>query len=338
MRRASHRWMRKPVPVSLALLLALLLALVGCRPQPPATASPAAKLFIQPRDGREPILRLLERAQHSVDLTVYLLTDEETISALKRAARRGVQVRVLLEGEPYGGGASNRRAADTLRRAGVKVRFTSRAFRYTHQKSLLIDDRVGVIMTMNLTYSSFTRNREYGVITYDPLAVAEMRTVFEADWEHVAPDLPARPYLVWSPINARATILALIAAARERLDLEEQDLLDREVVDALVRAARRGVQVRLIRPTPRDSEEEEAANVRRLLRAGGQVRYMDSPHVHAKVIVVDGKKALIGSMNLTTTSLDFNRELGIVVDAPSVLEPLLRQMERDWQRGKAAGR
>lgn len=336
--RTTQKRLRKSVGLSLTLLLALVVALVSCRPQPPATAFPAPQLFIQPRDGREPILRLLERAEHSVDLTVYLLTDEETIAALKRTARRGVQVRVLLEGEPYGGGESNRRAANTLRQAGVKVRFTSRAFRYTHQKSLLVDGRVGVIMTMNLTYSSFTRNREYGVITYDPSAVAEMRSVFDADWEHLAPDLPAQPYLVWSPVNARATILALIAAARERLDLEEQDLIDREVVDALVRAARRGVQVRLIRPTPRDSEKDEAANVRRLLRAGARVRYMDSPHVHAKVIVVDGKKALIGSMNLTTTSLDFNRELGIVVDAPTVLEPLLRQIERDWDRGKAARR
>ncbi len=316
------------------LVLGLLLLLAACYPSSPTPAYPVPELFIQPEDGRAPILRLLQGANTSVDLTIYLLTDETVMEALKETARRGVTVRTLIEGEPYGGGKNNRRAAAALRRAGVAVRFSSRAFRYTHQKSFIVDDRVGVIMTMNLTYSAFTRNREYGVITYDPLKVREMRAVFDADWEHVAPDLPARPRLVWSPINARATILELIRGARVQLDLEQQDLLDEEVVDALVRAARRGVKVRLIRPAPREREDRERANVQRLLRAGAQVRYLNSPYVHAKVMVVDRERALIGSMNLTTTSLDFNRELGIVVDAATVVEPLLRQIDEDWRRAK----
>ncbi len=314
------------------LVLGVLLVVVACQPETPQVAYPAPELFIQPRDGRAPLFELLQSAQQEVDLTIYLLTDRDTIRTLKKTARRGVRVRVLIESEPFGGGENNRRVARDLQQSGIEVRFTSRAFRYTHQKSLIIDDRAGVIMTMNLTYSSFTRNREYGVITYNPAHIAEMRTVFEADWQRVPPRLPLSPYLVWSPINARETILALIGAARERLDLEHQDLLDDEVVDALVRAARRGVDVRLIRPTPRDNEEAELRNVRRLGRAGGSVRYLDTPRVHAKVIVVDRRRALIGSMNLTPTSLDFNRELGIVTDAPSVIQPLLRQMDADWQK------
>ncbi len=313
-------------------LVGLALIAVACRPATPTVAYPPPKVFIQPEDGRAPLFNLLRSARGQVDLTIYLLTDRDTIAMLKRTAQRGVRVRVLIEPEPFGGGESNRRAARELQQSGVEVRFTSRAFRYTHQKSLIVDDRAGVIMTMNLTYSSFTRNREYGVITYNPAHIAEMRTVFKADWERVPPDLPTLPTLVWSPINARETILALIGAARERLDLEHQDLLDEEVVEALIRAARRGVEIRLIRPTPRENEDAELANVRRLRRAGARVRYMDSPRVHAKVIVVDRKKALIGSMNLTPTSLDFNRELGIVVSAPSALTPLLRQIDADWEK------
>ena len=317
------------------LIWALLTLLAACLPVSPTPAFPPPRLFIQPTAGRGPILHLLQDAHAEIDLTIYLLTDETIIEALKHAAQRGVHVRVLIEGEPYGGGKSNRRAATLLRRAGVAVRFTSRAFRYTHEKSLIVDDRVGVIMTMNFTHSSFTRNREYGVITYDPLKVQEMRTVFDADWDHVAPNLPARPRLVWSPINARETILALIDGAHTRLNLEQSDLLDEEVVAALVNAARRGVKVRLIRPTPRENEDRERANVQRLLRAGAQVRYLDSPYVHAKVIVMDRERALIGSMNLTTTSLDFNRELGIVVDDLTVVKAVLRQIDEDWRRGRS---
>ncbi len=321
-----------------ALLLSLLLVLIliacqstpGAAPPTPPGAAP--RLFIQPDDSRAPLLQLLQGATHRVDLTIYLLTDETIVQALEDAAARGVQVRVLMEGEPFGGGKNNRRTAKRLQQAGVDVRFSSPAFRYTHQKSLVVDGTTGVIMTMNLTYSSFTRNREYGVILHDPALVEEMRTVFAADWDRTVPALPDPPRLVWSPINARERILALIRSARTRLDLEHQDLIDGEVVAALVQAAQRGVRVRLIRPTPGDQEAAEWGNIRRLIRAGGEVRLLDSPRVHAKVIVADRTRALIGSMNLTPTSLDFNRELGVELTAPEVVQPLLKTMDQDWTR------
>ncbi len=320
-----------PVTLVVALLLGLLAACAPASP-PVAPAPSRVDLFVQPDDGRTPLLRLIDQAQESIDVTIYLFSDETIAKALQRAARRGVQVRVLMEMNPFGGGQSNAAMARRLRRAGIQVKDANPAFRYTHQKSLVIDRRVGVITTMNFTPSSFKRNREYGVIVREPALVEEMAAVFQADWDRTAPNIGDPPRLVWSPINARETILNLIGAAQERLDLEQADFADDEVVDALVQAARAGVKVRLIRPSPSSRETDEAANVQRLLAAGGEVAYLDSPRVHAKVIVADRRLALIGSMNLTFTSLDLNRELGIVVRDPAVLDRLLRTMDRDWQQ------
>ena len=77
----------------LALLLALLLSV-------PALAAP--KLYIQPRDGIEPILTAIADSKTSIRLKIYLFTDsrQDVIDALEAATKRGVDVRVLLEKDP----------------------------------------------------------------------------------------------------------------------------------------------------------------------------------------------------------------------------------------------
>src|SRR4051794_16936383 len=77
---------------------------------PQATTTPASTLepgatglFIEPDDGRAPILDELAGARKSIKLQIYLLSDREIIDALKAANNRGVDVRVLLEAHPFGG-------------------------------------------------------------------------------------------------------------------------------------------------------------------------------------------------------------------------------------------
>ena len=77
----------------------------AARPPDGPAASPPVRaerltLFIQPDDGRAPVLDLLNNAQTSIDLMIYLLSDRDVIAALKNAVLRGVAVRVLLEQNP----------------------------------------------------------------------------------------------------------------------------------------------------------------------------------------------------------------------------------------------
>lgn len=290
----------------------------------PGGAAATLGVFIEPGDGRGPILDEIAAARESIDLEIYIITDEEILEALEAARRRGVGVRVLLEEHPFGGGGGQTAIFERLERAGIAVRWGNPAFRFTHIKTMIIDDAVAIIMNQNLTSSVFTSNRDFGVITNRPDAVRAAAAIFEADWER-GPEPDPGP-LVVSPTNARETLLGLIEGADATLDLYAEVVRDPEILAALGAAEKRGVEVRLLLSPSSDFDEELAM----LADMGVEVRLMRSLYVHAKMIMADGERAFIGSQNLSATSLDQNRELGIVVDDPVSLARLGRTFAIDF--------
>jgi len=218
-----------------------------------------------------------------------------------------------------------------LKDGGVKVKWAPGAFKNTHEKSLVVDDEKALIATFNFTYSSFTHNREYGLVVAQPQVVADVAEIFDADWAGEGVEVDADSPLVLSPENSRARLTELIRSARKELWLEEATLLDDELTDELVRAAGRGVQVRFLAPQRNDNDIARE-NWARLQDAGVMVLFLSSPYIHAKAIVADGKRAFVGSQNLTFTSLELNRELGIISDEPAVIQRLARTIAADWQK------
>lgn len=282
-------------------------------------------VFIEPGDGRTPILDEIAAARASIAVEVYIITDEPILQALESAHRRGVEVRVILEQHPFGGDGRQREIFARLEQAGIAVRWGNPVFRFTHIKAMVIDDAVALIMNQNLTASSFSSNREFGVITTAPAAVRTAAAIFAADWSRGAE--PDPDPLVVSPTNARASLLRLIEEAETSLDLYAEVLRDRELLDALGAAVERGVRVRLLVSPSADNAKDRAA----LAAAGIEVRVMTNLYVHAKLIVADGARAYVGSQNLSATSLDLNRELGIILDDPVSLARLERTFDIDFR-------
>jgi cardiolipin synthase len=296
-------------------------------PYAPRTAAYTTGVFIEPGDGRRPLLDEIEAARRSIDLEVYIVTDEIILSALEDAQRRGVEVRVILEEHPFGGGGGQPDIFARLEGAGIAVRWGNPAFRFTHIKTMVVDDAVAVIMNQNLTTSAFTTNRDFGVITNQPAAVRTAAAIFEADWMRGAEPDPEP--LVVSPTNAREKLLDLIESANVALEVYAEVLRDPELLEAFIAAEERGVQVRVI-----VSPSAEFAAEREMLAAAGvDIRLMSALYVHAKMIMADGKAAYLGSQNLSATSLDLNRELGIIVDDPVSLSRLARTFDLDFRTG-----
>ena len=281
-------------------------------------------IFIQPGDGRRPILDEIEAAITSIDLEIYIVTDEEILRALEAAQARGVHVRVLLEEHPFGGGGGQQGVFDRLAAAGAEVRWSNPVFRFSHIKMMVIDSSLAIIMNQNLTASSFIGNRELGAITTNPAAVQTAAAIFEADWTQ-GPEPPPGP-LVVSPTNARQSLVELIDSAHTSVDVYAEVLRDPELLDALAAAAGRGVTVRVIISPSSSFDVERAA----LAAAGVQVRLLTSLYVHAKMILVDGQRAYLGSQNISTTSLDQNREVGMIVTDPVSLARLSRVFTIDF--------
>jgi cardiolipin synthase len=288
------------------------------------------QVYTHPETGDSIILKAIDSAKKSVRLKMYLFTRDNVRDALINAAKRGVNVRILMELNPYGGTATNVDLFNAVKGTPVQMRWASFDFRFTHEKSLVIDDQIAFIMTHNITTSSFNANREYGVIDARVDDVAEIIKVFEADWEKQPVDLKS-PRLVWSPINARQKLIELIDSAKVSIDLEQNEWYAQEIVEHVVAAQKRGVKVHGIF-SPRDPiTADDAEPNRELIRQnGGQVKYMSSPYIHAKMFLVDGQRAFVGSVNVSDNSLNNNRELGIIFDQADAVAIVRQTFEKDW--------
>ncbi len=321
------------IALLLVLILAALVNTAPAAPLPPRGTATDVTLWIQPHAGKAPILDALDSAQDNVRMAFYSMTDPDIIQKIKDTVARGVTVRLMLENNPYGGGSTNIDVGLDLQAAGVQLKWAPRSYRYLHEKAIVIDDRVAYIMTQNMTSSGFTASREYIVRTDDPRFAKEISAVFDADWNREPIDL-SDALLVWAPDNSRERFAQMFNSAKESIWLEHQNSQDPQMIQLLVDAARRGVDVRFI-STPRWPIEEDYDEPGReqLRQAGGQVRYILDPYIHAKVFIIDGRLGFVGSQNFTTNSLDNNRELGIAFTDPEAVQQMIDQFLADWEQG-----
>jgi cardiolipin synthase len=292
----------------------------------PSDQEPIRALIVLPDDGREAILDEFSAASISIDLYIYLLPSDEAIEALHAAHGRGVQVRVILERDPFGGGNSNQDAFDRLEAAGIEVRWANDRFRFSHIKSFIVDGAIAGIMTLNLSWTALTANREFAVVTSDPEDVGTLSALFESDW--TGSGFEPSGSIVTSPDNSRVVVMDLLAAADESISIYAEVLRDSEVREALIDAVDRGVSIRILIPT--DPADDDVLIYRELIANGVEVHFLMNAYSHAKAIVVDGRVALVGSQNLTSTSLIENREAGILLDDPDNVGRLLAVFEADW--------
>lgn len=300
----------------------------SCNPGPRPTTG-IDGLYVLPTDGRTPVLDEIDRARCWIDVTTYLISDDATIDALIRAERRGVRVRLIHEAAPFGGFGLVE-TAEGLADAGIEVRTGPSRFQFIHAKYLVIDERVAIVTNQNLTYSAFESNREFGVVTTAPGDVATLAAIFQADWTDTAPPV-AGGRLIVSPQNARQRLLEMIGGAETSIELYAEVIRDDEVVDALSTAAQRGVRVRIIVNAPDGELDTTIGDV--LASNGVELRIARGIYIHAKAMVLDATATVIGSTNPTSTSLDRNREVSLLVDDPAAVARVRAVFEHDWTDG-----
>lgn len=303
-------------------------------PEAVVRAATGDRVIVEPDDGMTPIYTLLSSASRTLDLSIYELADSTAEALLASDAARGVVVRVILDHRLEAG--QNAPAAAYLRGHGVAVRWASDRFFVSHEKAFVVDGRTAVVMSLNLASRYYATTRDVAVVDSDPADVVAVEHVFDADFADRSLTAPSGDDLVWSPDRSRPDVLALIGQARHSLLLESEELAAPAVVQALVDAAHRGVAVAVVMT---DRPEWHAAFAA-VIRAGGRVAVMhgESPlYIHAKLLVTDAGtnagRALVGSQNLSDTSLDRDRELGVVLTAPALVRSVGRIVEQDMSRG-----
>ena len=303
------------------------------------------------------LIAAIDGAQHEVHFESYIFADDPTgrrvAAAMGRAARRGVAVRVLVDGfgaREFASGLGAGLAADraevmVYRQEAGEYRFRRHRLRRLHRKLAVIDCRVAFVGGINVIDDfddgqATSPRFDYAVRVEGPLVVqihAAMRHVWRlVRWASLGrrPPPPAALPPAPAPIGTMQAALLIRDNLGHRRDIENAYLLAihsarHEIVIAnayflpgrrfrktLLAAAKRGVSVKLLLQGRPDHVLLHYATLSlydRMLAAGVQVFEYDKAYLHAKVAVIDGHWATVGSSNIDPLSLLLAREANVVV-------------------------
>ncbi|MEB3235391.1 MAG: phospholipase D-like domain-containing protein [Cyanobacteriota bacterium] len=291
-----------------------------------------------PDDGAGAVIALIDQARSELRLKQFKLQSEAIEQALLRAHQRGVHVRVMLNPHTSGGDRWNDEAYALLQGWGIDVAWTSEAFPVTHEKSIVIDQDAALIASFNLADKYFTLTRDYGVLSYAKPVVQQVIAGFEADWnrQFFVPDLEVG--LVWSSAHSRGQMARIIDMAQKSLWIQHPKFVDAVILERIVAACDRGVKVRLLCGGKHGISDWDVydtfASLRVMQRFGVKIRRQKQLKLHCKLILVDGRYAQTGSMNIDRSAFDLRRELGIESDAPEVIGRLKAVFAEDWKQAK----
>jgi cardiolipin synthase A/B len=296
------------------------------------------RLIVLPDDGAQAIIDPIEAARHSLNIRMFLFTDPTLLNAVIAARRRGVNVRVMLNPARRDGTSDNDVARAALLAAGVSVRDSSKEFAVTHQKSMVIDGRVGYIESLNWETRDLTETRDYAIETTSKAEVAEMVRCFDADWEERPFEPQAGSDLIWCPNNGRQRIADFIDGAKKTLWLQNERYQDMVIIERLVRAANRGVRVRIMSRALHKLKKkklfEGVSGLRIVHDVGAKVGALKQLKLHGKIMIADDERAIVGSINLSPGSFDDRRELAIETASKHVIERLVATARHDWKHSR----
>ena len=296
-------------------------------------------LIVLPDDSAAPILDAIGGAAKSLRIKMFSLSDPPILEAFIRAHQRGVKIRVMLNPARRSGEIQNKGSRSALREAGIDVLDSNPAFDVTHEKSMVIDDKKALIGSLNFEPENFAETRDFGVMTTDAGEVKEVIDCFEADWSR-QPFAPRQPSgLIWCPGTGRERIAQFIDEAKHSLYVQSERYQDAIIVEHLVRAKLRGVKVHVMtRPSHSLRAEklvEGIGDLRIMQDVGIPIRKLKHLKLHAKMLLADKSRAIIGSINLSPGSFDKRRELAIRMNRQDAVSRLSKIVQEDWENSHA---
>lgn len=312
------------------------------------------------------MFKAMDQAASSIALEMYIVEDDETgrefRAHLVRAAKRGIQVQVLVDA--FGSLDLPNYFWDELRAVGGMVRSFHPLlnglipFR-NHRKLLLLDDHIAYIGGINIAEEYYRGAHgeppwRDNVLEISGPSTARLRRSFSRMWAKA--DAPyrrllhrhANHHIVKTPSGNGVQLLEsgpentmrpvrrayrqLVQNATKNIDLAMSYFYPHgRMLFALKRAAGRGVRVRLLFP-----EKTDVAIARwaarglygRLLRAGIEVWEYEASTLHAKIAIVDDA-VVAGSANLDVRSGRINHELVAIVTDPIIAAKARADFEED---------
>ena len=251
------------------------------------------------------------------------------------AKKRGVKVEIMLNPARRNGEDDNKASRKKLTAAGITVNDSNPAFGLTHEKSMVVDDATAFIKSLNWVTENLNETRDYAIITDHPQEVADIVKCFEADW-HRKPFVPrADSHLIWCKGNGRERVAHFIDETKHTLFVQNERYQDAVIIERLVRAKERGVKIHVMARPPhtlkKDKLIEGVGGLRIMDDVGIKIHKLKKLRLHGKMLLADGSRAIVGSINLAPGSFDDRRELAIEIHDADVVERLHKVAHHDWK-------
>lgn len=264
-------------------------------------------------DRRAALVEVIRGARQRITLSLFRCNDDEILAELAAATARGVVVEVLVTSRAKGGRKRRQKLWRALADTGASVSaYTDPVVKY-HPKYLIADEGPAVVASLNFTRKCFSKTCDALVITHDPGVVADLRRLWKSDRDRTPiPDV-LNERLIVGPERARRQFTTLINQARKSIRLIDAKLSDPELISVLNARRAAGLVVEVF--------------------AGKRVGGLKS---HGKIMLIDDETAVVGSLALGALSLDFRREVAIVVREKSAIAQAA-ELFRSVREASAAG-
>src|SRR5580700_12220014 len=292
-------------------------------------------LIVMPDDSAKPILDAINGATKSLRVKMFIFSDPSLLQAVIAAKKRSLKVRIMLNPARRSGESENEESRQQLEAGGVEVIDSNPDYDVTHEKSMVVDDTTAFVKSLNWETKNLTETRDYAIATSHPHEVAEIIECFEADWKRKPFKGDEHSHLIWCCGNGRDRIAQFIDDAKDSIFLQNERYQDTVIVERLVRAARRGVKIHLMARPPHKLKKEklvEAVGGMRIMQdVGIKIHKLKHLKLHAKMLLADHVRAIVGSINLAPGSFDSRRELAIEVRDKDVVKRLSEIAHHDWK-------
>jgi cardiolipin synthase len=335
------------------------------RPQQGWTSGNRLELLENGEDYFPAVIEAVAAARYEVLIESFILFEDKVGLALKAAlvaaARRGVEIDVLID--DYGSPDLSPEFVADLVHAGVRLRvfdpaprlfgrYRTNLFRRMHRKIVVVDGDLAFVGGINFSADHLgdygpEAKQDFALRIRGPL-VADIQAFARSQLKHDRA-VRRRPIVTPPPAGRGEAMFVVRDNGRHRDDIERQyraaiRTARREVIianayffpgyrllQALRRAARRGVKVRLILQGQPDMKfVKVAAGLlhAHLLPAGVEIHEYCRRPLHGKVAVIDDAWATVGSSNLDPLSLALNLEANVITRDPALISELRSRLER----------
>jgi phosphatidylserine/phosphatidylglycerophosphate/cardiolipin synthase-like enzyme len=294
------------------------------------------------------VVAVINQATQTIDVTSFDLNLPSVVDALVAASQRGVRVRVVVDREngeqtlaasksPTG---AEYDAVQVFKNAGIPVVNGGRTSGLMHDKMVIVDSRIVLTGSLNLSYNDIFRNNNNLLVIANPTLIANYQAKFDEMFvdqrfgkqaivgaqtpQMVIDGVQVENY--FSPIDlVMNKLIAYVQGAQKSIRFIAFTYTDANLANAMIERYQAGVDVKGV------IENRGASNgaLVPLFCASVPVQVDGNKYtMHHKVIVIDESIVITGSFNFTKSADDENDDNIIVIHSPALAQLYLQEFDR----------